>query len=96
LSFRAVLLLLLTALFVTLLLLGLTLGLALLLLNLLIVPASLRLIIPTRRALLLPLLTVGLVLLPPLFPAAASALGIREITCAHQRGGNRKRQPNLF
>ena len=61
---------------------------ALLLLDLLFVAA--------RFALLLPLLARGLVFLTPLFSPAPSALSIREITCASQRTGYRKRQPNLF
>jgi hypothetical protein len=88
LTFGAVLLLLLTALFV-----------ALLLLDRLVVPAVF-LFVPTSLALsfalLLPLLARRLVLLSPLFSAAASALRIREITCSDQRGGDSKRQPDLF
>jgi len=97
LAFSAVLLLLLNLLVVPA-------GFALLLtLDLLFAPASFALLlrldllfVPAGFALLLALRALGLVLLPPLFSAAASALSIREITCTHQRGGYRKRQPDLF
>jgi len=88
LTFGAVLLLFLTALFVTLLLL-----------DLLFVAAAFLLVATSFAlsfALLLPLLARRLVLLSPLFSAAASALRIREITCSDQRGGDSKRQPDLF
>ena len=84
LTFGAVLLLLLASLFVPLLLL-----------DLLFVPA-IFLCGPASFAFLLPLLARRLVFLSPLFSAAASALTVREITCSDQRGGDSKRQPDLF
>ncbi len=102
LSFARAIDLLLTLLLPTLLTLGAVLLLfltalfrALLLLDLLFISASF-LFVAARFALLLPLLARGLVFLTPLFSPAPSALSIREITCARQRGGYRKRQPNLF
>ena len=79
---------------------------ALLLLDLLFVPWALLFVaagfafllplLARRLVLLLPLFARGLVFLSPLFSAAASALRIREITCSDQRGGDSKRQPDLF
>jgi len=102
LALAAVLLLFLTALFPTLLLLSLALllpGLRLLLrgLTLLLLGLTLLLLFVAARVALLPALVArGLVLLTPLFSPASSALSIREITCSRQRGGDRKRQPDLF
>jgi hypothetical protein len=67
----------------------------LLLLNLLFVPASF-LFVSASFAFLPALFARSLVFLTPLFSPAPSALSISEIACSQQRGGHRKRQPELF